>query len=105
MKEVKIEFDYLHGPIWKEKLNVKTGKWSTGISCIDNDSFIQSLNDKAAMIYESLYSFDTECVFDNEEFDRVKGQLLDLVQKIISHLDEINDGSFVVIDKASDMLL
>lgn len=33
----KIQFDYLYGPIWKEKLDAETGEWSTDIPCIDND--------------------------------------------------------------------
>lgn len=40
MKEIKIKLDYSHGPIWKEKFDVITGEWSTGIDIIDNDAYI-----------------------------------------------------------------
>ena len=105
--EIKIQFDYLNGPIWKDKLNIKTGELTTGIPCIDDDKALQVLNDEARKIYESLYSFDGDnsgCQFDNAKFFQIKAQLLSIVQTIIARLETINDGSFVVIDKATETL-
>ena len=100
-KEIKIQFDYLNGPLWKDILNVKTGEWTTGISCIDNDKAIQVLNDEAEKMYESLYSFDNNdggCHFNNDRFSQIKTQLLSIVQTIIERLSAINDGTFVVVE-------
>lgn len=107
MKEVKIQFDYLNGPLWKEKLDIKTGKWSTGIPCIDEDKAIQLLNDEAEKMYGTLYSFNDGaqgCQFDNDRFIQIKAQLLSIVQTIIARLYVINDGTFTVIDKATQTL-
>ncbi len=107
MKEVKIQFDYLNGPLWKERLDIKTGKWSTGIPCVDEDKAIQLLNDEAEKMYGALYSFDDEahgCQFDNDRFAQIKAQLLSIVQTIIARLYVINDGTFTVIDKATQTL-
>ncbi len=107
-KEIKIQFDYLNGPLWKDKLNVKTGEWTTGIPSIDNDKALQVLNDEAEKMYESLYSFnddDSGCQFNNDKFIQIKAQLLSIVQTIIERLAALNDGTFVVIDKATKSLL
>ena len=107
MKEVNIQFDYLNGPLWKEKLDIKTGKWSTGIPCIDEDETIQLLNDEAGKMYGALYSFEDGahgCQFDNDRFIQIKAELLSIVQTIISRLSAINDGTFVVVDKATQTL-
>ena len=47
-KEVKIQFDYLNGPIWKDKVNANTGKLITGIPCIDNDQEIALYNARSS---------------------------------------------------------
>ena len=107
VKEIKIEFDYLHGPLWKDMFDVNTGEWSTGIPCIDNDKAVQALNDEAEMMYESLYSFDSckgGCRFDEERFEQIKGQLLSIVQTLINRLSAINDGSYIIKDNASKIL-
>lgn len=106
MKEIKIKFDYLHGPIWKDKIDILTGVWSTGIDCIDNDDMLQKLNDKGEELYSSLYSFDENeeaCSFDQNAYATVRGELIDIVKKIIARLEEINDGTFMVIDETSSL--
>ena len=46
MEEINLKFDYLHGSIRKDKIDILTGIWATGIDCIDNDDMLQKLNDK-----------------------------------------------------------
>ena len=105
MKEIKIQFDYLNGPLWKDKVN-QFGELITGIPCIDNDKAVQTLNDEAERMYDSLYSFDSSnsCVFNNEKFYQIKSQLLSLVQTLIVRLNTLNDGTFTIIDKATKIL-
>jgi len=108
MREIKIQFDYLQGPLWKERFNAKTGEWSTGIPCIDNDKAIQLLNDEAEKMYESLYSFapgTQGCQFNRDRFEQIKPPLLSIVQTIVDRLSVINDGSYIVVDKATKNLM
>ena len=108
MKNVKIRFDYLQGPVWKDKFDLSSGEMSTGIKCIDNDITIQTLNDKAGELYSSLYKFDEHgkpCTFNEQGYEAVRLQLLGLVQTIIYRLQEINDGSFAVVDEATADLM
>ncbi|SCY69345.1 hypothetical protein SAMN02910292_02529 [Lachnospiraceae bacterium XBB2008] len=49
-----------HGPIWKDKLDVNTGKWMTGIDVIDNDRALSILDEEAKREYTSLYIFDDD---------------------------------------------
>ena len=107
-REIKIQFDYLHGPLWKERFNANTGEWSTGILCIDNDKAIQLLNDEAERMYEFLYSFTPGtqgCQFNRDRFEQIKPQLLSIVQNMVDHLFAINDGSYIVVDKATKILM
>lgn len=97
----------MHGPIWKDKIDILTGVWSTGIDCIDNDDTLQKLNDKGEELYSSLYSFDENgeaCSFDQNTYVAIRDELIDIVKKIIARLEEINDGTFIVIDETSKSL-
>ncbi len=107
MKEIRIEFDYLNGPVWKQKFDAETQTWSTGIDIVDNDKAIEVLNDEAAKMYESLFSFDSNtsgCVFDKAKFESTKSSLLSIVQTLLARLSMLNDGSFTVVDKATPFL-
>ncbi len=104
-KQIRIEFDYLHGPLWKDKLDLNTGHWYTGIEKIDNDETLQSLNDEAEKMYESLYSFDGRYKFDDNKYSEIKDQLLSIVQTIKDRLSLLNDGSFEIVDNATKQLM
>ncbi len=105
-KYVRIKFDYLYGPVWKDKINIKTGKHCTGIDIIDNDLKIEELNDEFIKKYACLYVFEAPegCRFDSKGFEEIKPELLSIIQSIITRLGIINDGSFVVIDEATTEL-
>lgn len=106
MNRIVIRFDYLHGPIWKDCVNIETGDLSTGVDLVDNDIVLQALDDKAGELYSSLYLFDKEeaCSFDNQKYIALKPQFLDLINAIKSRLQQINDGSFDVIDEETERL-
>ena len=107
MKELRIKFDFSHGPIWKDRYDVRTGEWSTGIDVIDNDQTLSELNDKAEKEYTSLYFFDKNGVlqFDAKAFDAKRNTLATLLQAIILRINSLNDGSFNVIDEESNKLV
>lgn len=106
MKEIKIKLDYSHGPIWKEKFDVTTGEWSTGIDIIDNDAALQILNNEAERIYTSLYVIDdnNKCTFRSDLFEAQKSVLLSIIQTIIARLNELNNGAYIVIDEETKNL-
>lgn len=104
MKKLKIKFDFSRGPIWKDKYDVSTGEWSTGIAVIDNDKELSVLNEEAQKEYSSLYSFDKNGVvsFDTKAFEAKKSSLLSLIRTIVLRINSINDGSFEVIDEITE---
>lgn len=106
MKELRIKFDFSHGPIWKDKYDIATGEWSTGIDVVDNDKALSVLNAEAEKEYASLYSFDKNGVltFDTEAFESKKDSLLSLIQTIVLRINNLNDGSFSIIDEESKRL-
>ncbi len=106
MKEIKIKFDFDHGPIWKDRFDVATGTWSTGITVVDNDKALAVLNDAAQAEYASLYSFNAngKFCFHQEMFEEKRQSLLSLVQTIVLRANAINDGSYTVIDEETPRL-
>lgn len=106
MEKLRIKYDFSHGPIWKDKYDVETGKWSTGIDVIDKDKALNVLNDEAEKEYSSLYSFNKDgvLIFDWQTFEDKKSDLLSLIQTIILRLNSINDGSFEIVDEETPML-
>ena len=104
-QEIKIQLDYLQGPIWIS--DVATGEPLTGISIIDNDVILKDLNYRAAQLYSSYFEFNTQgvsCRFNHEQEKADKNIMLDLIAKLIDRLNEINDGSFVIHDFETDRL-
>ena len=107
MNELRIKFDFTHGPIWKDKYDRENGEFYTGIPVVDNDKALKVLNEEASREYSSLYHYDEDgrYTFDEETFEQIKTDLLSLVNAIISRLNEINDGTYVVIDEETDNLM
>ena len=52
--ELKVKFDFAHGPIWKDIYDPNTKIWITGIDVIDQDVALNELNDAAEKEYASL---------------------------------------------------
>jgi len=107
MKKLRIKYDFSHGPIWKDKYDINTGTWSTGIDVIDKDTALNVLNNEAEREYSSLYSFNKDgvLIFDKQAFENKKGSLLSLIQTILLRLNSLNDGSFEVVDEESKLLI
>ena len=104
-KIVRIRFDYDVGPIWTDIFDAKNGKHLTGIKVIDDDKVLSILNAVAQEEYASLYFFDeTGVYFDSEKYEEMKAYLLSLIQLIVLRINELNDGSFIVIDEETPKL-
>ena len=102
---IKIQLDYLQGPIWMS--DIETGEPLTGIEVIDNDPVLREPNRRVGQMFSSYYEFDTHnvpCWFDYEKEKAEKEIMLDLIAQIVARLNEINDGSFVVEDLESERL-
>ena len=98
---VKLMNEYIHGPLWVY------GNKGIEIDCplIDSDDVLQSLNEHAAILFDSFYDFDVDdqpCVFDNEGYKAAFPKMKELINQIKQRLEEINDGSFVVEDFISN---
>lgn len=107
-KILQLKLDFLHGPVWREYLDVTTGEWYTGIDVVDNDGIIAQLDREIQVIYNSCFQFDVDgqaCVFADDELKQNKDLLLKLMKKLNNRLDEINDGSFQVNDYITPGLL
>lgn len=96
-KTILVELDYLAGPIWES--DTQTGEPLTGIDVIDCDKELIRLNLKISDLYCSYYKFDSHnqpCWFDEEQEFADRFIMQDLLKKLVSRLNEINDGSYIV---------
>lgn len=101
---LKIELDYMNGPIWKDTFDVEKGEMCSGIDIIDANEEINSLNDSIQEVYNSLYEFDVNekaVVFNRKKAVLIKEKILTEIQKLISLIAEVNDGSFEIQDMVS----
>ncbi len=108
MKILKLELEYMNGPIWKGVFDVDNDKMCTDIDVVDNNTIIMQLNDEIQDMYNSLYDFNTnEAVveFDEKKASMCKDEMIEKVKKLISLLEEINDGSFEIQDNVTEELL
>ena len=98
-KIVKIQLDYLQGPIWIS--DIETGEPITGIDIVDNDSKVIEINKKIGQRYSSYYEFDSHgqvCWFNEEQKQADTSIMLGWIKELKDRLEEINDGSFVIED-------
>ncbi|MCD7727283.1 MAG: hypothetical protein LUH57_02920 [Ruminococcus sp.] len=98
-EKIKIQLDFLSGPIWPNYLEKDTFKKITGVKVIDDDLQLGELNRKVCDLYSSYYEFDSHdmpCWFNYEQQFKDRFIIRDLLQKIVNRLNEINDGSYVV---------
>ena len=103
---IKIMLDYLQGPIWLT--DSETGEPITGIEIIDTDPILTELNLKCSELYNGYFEFDSHdqpCWFNHEKEKADKDLMLDLISKLVSRLNEINDGSFVIEDTETPRLM
>ncbi|MCW6701973.1 RNA helicase [Anaerococcus sp. NML200537] len=105
MKKLIIMLDFISGPLWKDVFDTKKKELVTGIDCVDNDAYIQKLNNKISDLYSSYYKIDYNdqpVYFDKDQEKKDKHKMLDLLGKLIKRLDELNDGSFEVDDRETE---
>lgn len=104
MYTIRLMNEYLHEPIWVYNSD---GIVVRKFPLVDNDSVLETLNQKAMEIFSSYYEFDSHdmpCWFDKDKEKREKQQMADIIRQILNRLNEINDGSFTVEDYETERL-
>lgn len=105
MKKLIIMLDFISGPLWKNIYDTKNKELVTGIDVVDNDEYIQELNNQIQDLYSSYYKInynDEPVYFDKEQEKKDKYKMLDLLGKLIKRLNEVNDGSFEIDDRETN---
>ena len=102
MKTLKLQLDFLAGPLWKDVWDATRNTETTGIPVVDGDPELAELDSKIQTLYSSYYEFDSHgqaCWFNEEQEIADKEKMLALLASLNKRLDELNDGSFVVDDE------
>lgn len=103
MIKIKIMNEYLHSPIW----TYDDGFITDDTSIISEDEILQKLCDKIENMFSGYYEFDSHneaCWFNSEKEKADKDIMLDLISKLISRLNEINDGTFIIEDLETERI-
>ncbi len=100
MKKVLLVLDPVNGAIYPSESD--TGNPLTGIDIIDNAEYLSSLNlecSLAILAYEIVKEKG-----DPSHLQECKEGILNLVEQLKVRLNEINDGSFEVVDNITNAL-
>lgn len=100
-KEIEIKLDNNRYPLLVKDSNGVCLE-NTGIATVNNDVFIQKWSEEATELYSSLYGENN--LFNKEKYEEMKPKLSAIIWKIVARLEEINDGSFIVINKEQELL-
>lgn len=100
---IKIMNEFLHSPIWTYEDDFITDD----LPIIAEDVTLQEISRQIEELYSSYYEFDSHdepCWFNHEKEKADKEIMLDLIGRLISRLNEINDGSFSIEDTETPRL-
>ena len=95
--KIKLMTEFLHGPIW---VYDEEG-FIDSLTLVEEDFIIKELDKEMADMYSSYYEFDSHdeaCWFNKEKQIEDKPKMLELLSKLKTRLNEINDGSFEIED-------
>ena len=98
---IYVGLELVFGPILKDN-QLEDGSFSSGSKIVDNDLIVKNLDKKINELWCSLYLKD-KTSNSGFRFDEVKEkvlapQLLEMINKLINRLNEINDGSYEIED-------
>ena len=105
MKKLEIILDLDDGPVVTKYYDEKTDRLLTGIDVVDNDEYIQKLNNEIQNLYSSYYKINYNnhpVYFDKDQEKKDKYKMLDLLGKLMKRLYEVNDGSFEIDDRETE---
>ena len=97
--------DFISGPLWKDIYDTKKKELVTGIDVVDDDEYIQKLNNEISDLYSSYFKInynDEPVYFDKEQEKKDKYKMRALLGKLKKRLYEINDGSFEIDDRETE---
>lgn len=107
MKKIRIKLDFTAGPIWTEYYDEETDTESTGVDVVDKDEELKKIAEKISNMFNSYYIIDEKegVSFNYEQERKDKKLMLDLLNQLNKRLNEINDGSFTVVDEETPRVM
>ena len=104
---IYVGLELAFGPILKDN-QLEDGTFSSGSKIVDNDLIVKNLDKKINELWCTLYSKDKTSnsgfMFDEVKEKELAPQLLEMINKLIDRLNEINDGSYEIEDMITDHL-
>lgn len=88
--------DFGHSPIWKFDGDYLIDE---DFPLIDNDTEINEICNKVTKLYSSYYEFNSHhvaCWFNEEQEEKDKPIIRELINSLIKRLNKINNGFFEI---------
>ena len=98
-ENIEINLEYFECPI--DLSDICTGEIYTNIMFVNNDETLKKLNLKIGRMYASYCEYeshDQPCWFNDEQYEKDEEELKSLITQLVDRLNEINDGSYVVVN-------
>ncbi len=103
-KILVLSLDFIFGPISKDYQDEK-GNEITGIKVVDEDAICNNLDKEINDLYSSLWVSNKKepsgYSFDEKREKEIAPKLLELINRLINRLNEINDNSYEIDDMVS----
>lgn len=113
-KIIRIQQEIFSGPLFycNERgivtghagLDVDPPKEDDEFLVFKKDKELNELAEEIANMFTSYYEFDSHdegCWFNEEQQKKDKNKMLDLLKRLRKRVDELNDGRFIIEDKAT----
>ncbi|MCH3910029.1 MAG: RNA helicase [Bacilli bacterium] len=103
---ITLELEYASGAI-QDDVADKNGRFSCGISILDNDENIQTLERQICDLYSSCFEWNSHgetLWFDKAKGASIKPKLIGLLDELRSRIAALGDGSFAIDDRTGLML-
>ena len=106
MYTVKLQNEFLRGAVW---ILDEDGMPTEGtLPLVEDDPVMLEINEEITEMYNSYFEFDSHdqgCWFNEAQCKADREKLLALLATLRARLEEINDGSYVVVDYETPYLL
>ncbi|MGI6217768.1 MAG: hypothetical protein ACOYIK_09180, partial [Coriobacteriales bacterium] len=90
MMTLKLQLDFLGGPLWKDVWDEEKNELTTGIPVVDDDERLAELDAEIQDLFISYYEFDSHgqaCWFDEDRQKADKDKMLALLSKLKERLE------------------
>ncbi len=105
MVRVIIQNEFIVGPLWQRDMKDNHLIDDEPPEIIKNDKIAMDLAEQANDLYATYFDPEYEHFFREDRELEHRDEMLEIIAKLKARLEEINDGSYEVVDYETEKLL